>query len=152
DLRWLGLSWEEPVRRQSEHLDDYRAAVDQLTGMGLVYPAFMGRGEVEAAIAGRDWPRDPDGSPLYPAVDRELPAAEGHGRVAAGEPHALRLDMARAVAIAGRLGWTEQGLGPAGETGFVTARPQMWGDVLLVGRDRPASYNLAVVVDDALQG
>src|ERR1700704_3647899 len=86
DLRWLGLSWEEPVRRQSEHMADYRAVLDRLSAMGLVYPAFMSRGEVEAAVAAHDWPRDPDGTPIYPAHDRNLDPHEGRARIAAGAP------------------------------------------------------------------
>ena len=149
DLRWLGLAWEEPVRRQSEHLGDYAAAIGRLSAMGLVYPAFMSRGEVDAATAGADWPHDPDGAPLYPPTDRDRDSAERQVRIDAGVPHALRLDMDKAAAMAGPLTWHEDGFG-AQQT--VAADPRAFGDVLLVGRDRPASYNIAVVVDDALQG
>ena len=149
DLAWLGLTWEEPVRRQSEHLADYAAAIDRLRAMGLVYPAFMSRGEVAAATAGAEWPRDPDGAPLYPPADRDRDPAEAQALIDAGAPHALRLDMERAAALAGPLAWQEDGFG-APRT--VAADPRAFGDVLLVGRDRPASYHIAVVVDDALQG
>jgi glutamyl-Q tRNA(Asp) synthetase len=152
DLRWLGLAWEEPVRRQSEHLVDYREALQRLAAVGLVYPAFMGRGETAAATASPDWPRDPDGIPLYPGADRGLDPAERAVRLAAAAPHALRLDMNAAVARAGRFSWAEEGSGPRGEAGSVAAHPEVWGDVMLAGRDRPATYHLAVVVDDALQG
>jgi glutamyl-Q tRNA(Asp) synthetase len=149
DLRWLGLSWEEPARRQSEHIADYRAAIDRLTGMGLVYPSFMSRGEIEAATGGAGWPRDPDGAPLYPGIDRDLDPAEAEVRIAGGAPRARRLRMDRAASIVGPLGWHEQGFG---SVQTVAAAPAAFGDVLLVGRDRPASYNIAVVVDDAAQG
>ncbi len=149
ELRWLGLQWEEPVRRQSEHLADYAAAIERLSALGLVYPAFMSRGAVEAASAGAEWPRDPDGAPLYPPTDRDRDPAEAKALIDAGTPHALRLDMEKAAAIAGPLVWHEDGF-DAPQT--VAADPRAFGDVLLVGRDRPASYHIAVVVDDALQG
>ena len=147
-LRWLGLSWEEPVRRQSEHLADYAEAIGRLRAMGLVYPAFMSRGEVAAATAGAEWPRDPDGAPLYPPADRDRDPAEAQALIDAGAPHALRLDMEKAADMTGPLAWQEDGFG-APQT--VAAEPRAFGDVLLVGRDRPAAYHIAVVVDDALQ-
>ncbi len=149
DLRWLGLSWQEPVRRQSEHIADYTAAIDRLAAMGLVYPAFMSRGEVAAATVAAEWPRDPDGAPLYPPTDRARDPTEAQALIDAGAPHALRLDMDRAAGMAGLLSWQESGFGSE-ET--IAAAPRAFGDVLLVGRDRPASYHIAVVVDDALQG
>lgn len=149
DLAWLGLTWEEPVRRQSDHLADYAEAIGRLSAMGLVYPAFMSRGEVDAATAGAEWPRDPDGVPLYPPADRERDPAERQALIDAGAPHALRLDMAKATDMAGPLVWQESGFA---SRQTVAADPRAFGDVLLVGRDRPASYHVAVVVDDALQG
>jgi glutamyl-Q tRNA(Asp) synthetase len=98
------------------------------------------------------WPRDPDGVPIYPGRARRLSAAECQRRRRAGEPFALRLAMDKAVARAGVLTWTETGAGPSGQTGLVTAAPQMWGDLILARKDSPASYHLAAVVDDALQG
>ncbi len=152
DLRWLGISWEEPVRRQSEHMADYRSALDYLATRGLIYPAFMGRAEVKAATESRDAPHDPDGTPLYPGDERELDPAEAERRIASGQPYALRLRMDRAVAAAGPLNWREQGSGPNGERGRITARPEAWGDVVLARKETPTSYHLSVVVDDALQG
>jgi glutamyl-Q tRNA(Asp) synthetase len=158
DLAWLGLAWETPVRRQSEHFGEYAAALERLVRDELVYPAFMSRGEVRDRIAamerrGRLWPRDPDGVPLYPGADRSLPASERRRRMAAGEPFAWRLDCAAALSRLGRkLHWNElagQDIGHAGET---EARPQDWGDVVLARRDIPTSYHLSVVLDDALQG
>ena len=156
DLRWLGISWIEPVRRQSEHFDDYTAALAELEAQGLLYPSFESRSELNAMVAELDrhghWPRDPDGVPIYPGRARKLSAAERARRRAAGEPFALRLAMDAAVARAGALTWTETGAGPHGQTGIVTAAPQMWGDVVLARKEMPASYHLAAVLDDALQG
>lgn len=158
DLEWLGIEWEQPVRRQSAHFADYRAALDRLVAQGLVYPAFMSRGEIRAHIAefeagGGRWPRDPDGAPLYPALDKRLSEPRRRERIAAGRPFAWRLDMDAAIATAGRLiggeplAWQE--LDP-GRT--VDAAPERWGDIVMARSDIPTSYHLAVVVDDALQG
>jgi len=153
DLAWLGVEWEQPVRRQSEHFDAYRDALATLTAMGLVYPAFESRGDIAqmAARRGETWPRDPDGAPLYAGRRDAMSDAERKARMDAGEPYALRLDMAEAVARAGALRWREEGVGPSGKTGIVDARPQAWGDVILARKDVPTSYHLSVVVDDALQ-
>jgi glutamyl-Q tRNA(Asp) synthetase len=156
DLAWLGLGWEKPVRRQSEHLDEYRAALARLEGMGLIYPAFESRAEIVRLVAEREahgsWPRDPDGAPLYPGIAKTMTAAERARRMAAGEPYALRLDMQVAMRRIGPLSWLESGAGPEGETGTVQADPARWGDVILARKDTPGSYHLAVVVDDAAQG
>jgi glutamyl-Q tRNA(Asp) synthetase len=155
DLAWLGLAWEEPVRRQSEHLAAYREALDRLTALGLVYPSFESRAEIARLIAAHEqsgpWPRDPDGVPLYPGAAKELSADEQRRRMA-DEPYALRLDMAGALARTGELDWTETGRGPHGESGRVPAKAAQWGDVVLGRKDTPTSYHLAVVIDDALQG
>ena len=156
DLRWLGISWQQPVRRQSEHLDDYAAAIAELQAQGLLYPSFESRRELTALVAELDrqgrWPRDPDGVPIYPGRARKLSAAERERRRAAGESFVLRLAMDAAVARAGALGWSETGAGPHGQTGRVVAAPQMWGDVVVARKESPTSYHLAAVVDDALQG
>ncbi|MGJ5141492.1 tRNA glutamyl-Q(34) synthetase GluQRS [Bradyrhizobium oligotrophicum] len=156
DLAWLGIAWEQPVRRQSEHLAEYRAALDRLRGMGLVYPSFESRAEIARLVAQRDadgaWPRDPDGAPLYPGTATSLSEARRAGLMAGGVPYALRLDMAAAIARVGRLAWDEQGAGPSGESGRVEARPEAWGDVVLARKETPTSYHLSVVIDDALQG
>jgi glutamyl-Q tRNA(Asp) synthetase len=156
DLAWLGIAWEQPVRRQSRHFDDYRAAIARLDAEGLLYPSFESRSEIAALVAEREqqgrWPRDPDGAPLYPGSGRQLSPAERQRRVDAGEPYSLRLAMDAAVARAGVLTWTETGCGPQGQTGRIAATPQIWGDVVLARKDVPTSYHLAVTVDDALQG
>ncbi len=155
DLAWLGFDWERPVRRQSEHFDDYRAALETLITRGLAYPAFLTRGEVKARVAraeaeGRSWPRDPDGAPHYPADERDLPDAERRRRIDAGTRHAWRLDMGRAIQeCAKALFWTETGDGATGE---IAADPAAWGDVVLWRSDAPSSYHLSVTVDDAGQG
>ncbi|MCO6387180.1 tRNA glutamyl-Q(34) synthetase GluQRS [Aliihoeflea sp. 40Bstr573] len=157
DLEWLGLEWEEPVRRQSGHLDDYREALDRLVEAELVYPAFLSRGDVRAVIAeeearGADWPRDPDGAPLYPTIERELPEDERRARIEAGAPFAWRLDIDAAMErVSGKLDWQEQGSGPQGETGLISADPRVWGDFIVARKDVPTSYQLSVVVDDAIQ-
>lgn len=156
DLAWLGLAWETPVRRQSEHFAAYREAIDKLSGQGLIYPSFESRAEIARLVAAREqhapWPRDPDGAPLYPGTAKSLSSAERERLIASGAPFALRLDMDAAIGRAGRLAWREQGTGPAGETGEVLARPQAWGDVILARKEARTSYHLSVVVDDALQG
>jgi glutamyl-Q tRNA(Asp) synthetase len=155
DLAWLGIAWEEPVRRQSEHFDHYRAALARLEALGLVYPSFESRAEVTALVAEREavgaWPRDPDGAPLYPGTAKSLSSAERQRRIETGAPYALRLDMAAALARAGALEWAETGEGPGGQTGAVAAAPAAWGDVVLARKETPTSYHLSVVVDDALQ-
>jgi glutamyl-Q tRNA(Asp) synthetase len=157
DLAWLGLRWEEPVRRQSEHFDDYRAAFRTLKRRGVVYPCLCSRKQIAEAVAcceeesGQPWPRDPDGAPLYPGTCRDLSAVEIEQRIAAGEPHAWRLD-----------GATLHKLLPEPHSycrfdhdsreGRVVANPWRWGDAVIVRKDTPTSYHLSVVVDDALQG
>jgi glutamyl-Q tRNA(Asp) synthetase len=154
DLAWLGVAWELPVRRQSEHFGDYRAALARLDAMGLIYPSFESRAETArlAAERGPAWPRDPENAPLYPGTARGMALAERQRRIDSGEPYALRLDTQAAIARAGPLSFTETGAGPGGETGRVTAAPQIWGDVILARKEMPTSYHLSVVVDDASQG
>jgi glutamyl-Q tRNA(Asp) synthetase len=156
DLAWLGIAWEQPVRRQSIHFADYRTALARLEALGLVYPSFESRGEIARLVAEREtyapWPRDPDGAPLYPGAAKSLSGDARRRLIAEGAPYSLRLDMAAACARAGRLGWTEHGEGPDGERGAVTARPEAWGDVILARKETPTSYHLSVAIDDALQG
>jgi glutamyl-Q tRNA(Asp) synthetase len=154
DLAWLGLAWERPVRRQSEHLDDYRSALARLDALGLIYPSFESRAEIATLVAARgaSWLRDPDGAPLYPGDAKAMSATERARRIEAGEPYALRLDIAEAIARVGPLTWSENGAGPNGETGTIAANPAVWGDVILARKDTPTSYHLSVAVDDAVQG
>ena len=156
DLAWLGISWETPVRRQSEHFARYREAVERLAGLGLIYPSFESRAEIARLVAQREagapWPRDPDGAPLYPGTAKSLPPDERERLIAQGTPYALRLDMPAALARTKELAWREDGAGPGGESGVVNALPQAWGDVILARKETPTSYHLSVVIDDALQG
>jgi glutamyl-Q tRNA(Asp) synthetase len=153
DLHWLGLEFEEPVRRQSEHFADYAAALKTLDDRGLLYPCFCTRKEIAEEIArASEAPHGPDG-PLYPGTCRRLSAEAREARVAAGDSYALRLDVGKAIAMTDEtLTFVEQGAGPDGETGEQIARPALFGDVVLARKELPASYHLAVVVDDALQG
>jgi glutamyl-Q tRNA(Asp) synthetase len=134
--------------RQSGRLDDYAAALARLSDRGLLYPCYCARGEILRAGHGA---RDPDGAPLHRGFCLAVSASETSQRLAAGEPAALRLNLARARSLApAKLSWREFGESAA-ET-RVEAAPEAWGDVVLRGKDRPASYHLAVVVDDASQG
>jgi len=156
DLAWLGIGWETPVRRQSEHFSNYRDAVEKLVAEGLIYPSFESRAEIARLVAQKEaeapWPRDPDGAPLYPGTAKSLSADERARLIAEGTPHAWRLDMAAARARASHLDWTEHGEGPRGERGAVPAQPEAWGDLVLARKETPTSYHLSVVIDDALQG
>jgi glutamyl-Q tRNA(Asp) synthetase len=150
DLAWLQLAWERPVRRQSEHFADYAAALETLRGRDLLYPCFCTRKEIAAEIvASAVAPQGPDG-PLYPGTCKRVDPIERTRRLAGGEDHAWRLDVARAKSAVGSLAFEESGDVP--DAGRVVARPEMFGDVVLARKDTPASYHLAVVVDDAGQG
>jgi glutamyl-Q tRNA(Asp) synthetase len=153
DLSWLGLAFEEPVRRQSEHFADYAAALKTLDEAGLLYPCFCTRKEIADEIArAAEAPHGPDG-PLYPGTCRRLSREVREARIALGESYALRLDVEKAAGkIARALTFMEQGAGSDGETGEQIARPALFGDAVLARKELPASYHLAVVVDDALQG
>lgn len=132
DLAWLGLRWEQPVRLQSQHLDDYARAAERLRALGVLYPCFCSRKQV--------------GEGLYPGTCRGLPVAGAAQRIADGQAHSWRLDVAKALAHTGPLDWHDQ------LAGRQRAQPELLGDVVLVGRHSPTSYHLAVTVDDALQG
>ncbi|MDE2579665.1 MAG: tRNA glutamyl-Q(34) synthetase GluQRS [Hyphomicrobiales bacterium] len=144
DLAWLGLAWEQPVRRQSAHRADYADGLDRLKRAGLVYPCFCTRSDI-ARAAGENAPRDPDGARLYPGTCRALSAHERAARLARGDKAAWRIDMAKALAGRPPLAWLEHGAPHAAE-------PALWGDALIARKDIATSYHLAVVVDDAVQG
>lgn len=161
DLAWLGLSWEQPVLRQSQRMAAYQTALEKLKAQGLVYPCFCTRAAIaeEIARAGDapsvvDWAatrQGPDG-PLYPGTCRHLSAAERAAKMAAGMPYALRLDAAAAAALVGGLWFEERGTGPGGEHGRIAVDPLKFGDVVLARKETASAYHLAVVVDDAFQG
>lgn len=179
DLHWLGLDWEQPVRRQSEHVGEYRAALDGLRARGLIYPAFLSRAEVKAFVTDHErncgrWKYDPDGSPHYPTFERGLDPDKAAARIERGDRHMWRLNVEKALAALGDPGLTP--LWPAGQRGVsrteerpnlvpltwtetntgtpqaMPANPALWGDVVLWRWDAPSSYHLSVVLDDALQG
>jgi glutamyl-Q tRNA(Asp) synthetase len=153
DLAWLGVRWEEPVLRQSQQFDVYRRAADQLAALGVLYPCFATRAEIAAAA--RPDALDPDGAPLYPGLHKRLGVGEVAARRARSESFALRIDMDRALSIARvKLAGTplsfvelDDSLHPT----TVIADPARWGDAVIVRKDVPTSYHLAVVVDDARQ-
>lgn len=150
DLAWLGIDWPLPVRKQSEHLEDYAAALAGLNNMGLLYPCFCTRKDISDEIAGagraphlRD--HGPDG-PIYPGRCRRLRTDQRRDRIASGVPYAWRLDVSRANALVGPLAWRDRARGDH------RARAEIFGDVVLARKDIATSYHLAVTVDDALQG
>lgn len=154
DLSWLGVAWEEPVLRQSQRFAVYAEAAQLLEAQGLLYPCFATRSEIAAAASGAAV--DPEGTPLYPGLHKDLGTSEIEARMAKGERFAMRLDLARAMEAAERrLGGrslTFSELDEAGTPHVVAAHPERWGDTVLLRKDVPASYHLAVVVDDAVQG
>ena len=154
DLEWLGLEWETPVRRQSEHMADYASALGRLDEMGLLYPCFCTRGEIMAEIersqgaphmtTGQS--EGPDG-PLYPGICLKLGEDLAKEKITAGTPYALRLNMQKALSmVAGPLVWIDT------IKGEIKAKPEIFADVVLARKDVPTSYHLAVTVDDHLQG
>ncbi len=147
ELAWLGLQWEQPVRKQSEHFDDYRAALQKLEALGLLYPCFCTRKEIQAEItSAANAPQGPDG-PLYPGTCRSRSQAEREERLARGDAYALRLDVQKALALVAQpLHWHDL------DHGSFIATPEIFGDVVIARKETPTSYHLAVVVDDALQG
>jgi glutamyl-Q tRNA(Asp) synthetase len=148
DLDWLGLKWQQPVRRQSDHMDVYAQALGRLEGMDLLYPCFCSRKDIreEIAAAGGAPHQGPEG-PHYPGICRALPRTETDERRQAGEAFALRLDNEKALSmITGPLLWRDM------ERGEITAHPERFGDVVLARKDIPTSYHLAVTIDDDLQG
>jgi len=161
DLAWLGLSWETPVRRQSEHFVDYEAALKRLRDMGLVYPCFATRKEIYDAIETSGighsrWPTDPDGAPLYPGLYKDLPPSELNRLMWEGRTYAWRIDMEKALAEAeaktgGPITFLEENQGPRGQKGRLPINPMHFGDVVIARKDVPTSYHLAVTVDDAIQ-
>ena len=151
DIAWLGVDWEPPMRRQSEHFGDYRAALDALAARDLLYPSFATRREIAEACREPGLRRDPDGAPLFEGDATVLGEAEAVRRRHSGEPAAWRLRMADAADLTGPLAMDTvdadgRPLPPC------AVDPLAWGDVVLARKDTPTSYHLAVVVDDAAQG
>jgi glutamyl-Q tRNA(Asp) synthetase len=154
DLAWLGLEWETPVRRQSDHFADYESALERLRALGVVYRCFLTRREIAEASASA--PHGPDEEAIYRGPATPISADEEASRIAEGQSFAWRLSMRYSQDLLGeefaRLNFEEQGAGPNGEHGLVRARPERAGDVILARKDAPVSYHLAAVDDDARQG
>ncbi|CAM5465448.1 Glutamyl-Q tRNA(Asp) synthetase OS=Sphingobium scionense OX=1404341 GN=GGQ90_000350 PE=3 SV=1 [Sphingobium scionense] len=150
DLRWLGVAWDGPIIFQSQRLADYDAALDQLRAMDLLYPCFCTRADIQASLTA---PHGPEG-PVYPGTCRALPVAVRAQRIAAGMPHAWRIDMHAAVARAGPLHWAAlpNPLDPQAAPSNIAADPAVAGDVVLARKDAPASYHLSCTLDDAAMG
>ncbi|MEX0583836.1 MAG: tRNA glutamyl-Q(34) synthetase GluQRS, partial [Sneathiella sp.] len=147
DLAWLGLNWDPPVRRQSEHLDDYAALLERLSDRDLIYPCFCTRKEIAAEIArSNSAPHGPEG-PVYPGTCREMTESERQARFARDEPYALRLNMVNAIAAVDLPTMRFHEVGK----GHVQCDPAPFGDVILARKETPTSYHLAVTFDDALQ-
>ncbi len=145
DLNWLGLEWITPVRRQSDHFQDFRKPLQRLEEMGLIYPCFCTRKEIEEEIARAPSAPHADETGLYPGTCKALSHAERADKIAAGLPYALRLDTKKAIAMTGDLRWYDR------TAGWQQARPDLLGDVVLARKDTPASYHLCVTHDDNLQ-
>lgn len=162
DLNWLGIEWDEEPVRQSDNIATYEDIIDTLRDEGLVYPAFMSRSQIKKHITQKEedgsiWQRDPDGAAHYPSYDRNLSVDERQDRIEAGDAYALRLDMAKALQHSNKLlHWKENcnqnWIEPNDKFGIVAADPSAWGDIILSRKDAPASYHLACVADDAMQG
>ena len=146
DLAWLGIEWETPVRRQSDHLDDYASALAELGRMGLTYPCFCTRSDIRAELARIGGAPHGALGPAYPGTCRHLSDEERDRRLAAGDEHAIRLHMDAAVSRTGAISWRDL------DRGTITGEPARHGDIILARKDIPTSYHLAVAVDDALQG
>lgn len=155
DLAWLGLTWEEPVLRQSQRFAVYSRASDVLLKLGLLYPCFATRSEIAEATAHAPPLLDPDGAPLYPGLHKNLPKQESAARLARGEPFALRIDMERALTalegISGQRRVTFTEIDADGNAERIEMDPAIWGDAVIVRKDVAASYHLAVTIDDARQ-
>ena len=156
DLHWLGLTWPNPVRRQSEHLQDYRAAIERLNDLELLYPCFATRSEIKAhwQNAGSLVKKDPDGALLYPGLYKNQPPEDSQARINKGTPYALRLHMDRAIKRAENLIKQQPTYKAFDEYGHISdhvVSPAAWGDVIIARKDIPTSYHLSVVVDDEVQ-
>jgi glutamyl-Q tRNA(Asp) synthetase len=151
DLAWLGLSWEEPVRRQSDYLREYGMALQILVEQGLVYRCFRTRREVMEDIGRAP---EPGQAPVFRGGP--LDEAEEARRLRAGEPYAWRLSLDAAHRLLGpawgALAFVEEGRGPDGEHGLIRAEPERLGDVILARKDLGVAYHLAVTLDDCAQG
>lgn len=150
DLAWLGIKWQEPARKQSDHFDTYASYLDTLTDMDLLYPCFCTRKDIKAEInasgsAPHKIPSGPEGY-HYPGTCKKLGAQERQDKMKGGIPYAMRLNVDKAIEIAGKdLKWNDHGKGEQ------TATPGILGDAVIARKDIKASYHLCVTIDDHLQ-
>lgn len=156
DLIWLGLSWPEPIMLQSQRFEAYHAKLEWLIEEGFAYRAFLSRKEIKNYAVetnqknSHDWPRDPDGAPLYPDLCKQQSRKLSDQRADDGEAFTWRLDMQKAISYINReLTWSEYDLNFTKTV--IKADPSVWGDVIIARRDTPTSYHLSVVIDDATQ-
>lgn len=154
DLSWLGLKWQQPVRRQSDHMKEYVLGIEKLKNMGLIYPCFCSRKQIREEIQNINAaPHDQlirKQGPIYPGTCRMMKSEDCKERIASGHSYALRLNMEKAMHLAiqkkKKLCWIDK------DTGLQTATPEHFGDVVLARKDDLTSYHLSVVIDDAVQG
>ena len=147
DLTWLNIYWHDKPRRQSEHFPEYSAALKKLESLGIIYPCFLSRKELKAALsAPHDLKNKKNNSPPVLNTDQYISNSERERRITKGEPFALRLRMTAALKLVGNLYWQDV------EFGAQVAKPEIFGDVIIARKDIPTSYHLSVVVDDAIQG
>ena len=154
DLEWIGFEWDQRARRQSEHMTEYQDVVQALLKTELLYPSTTSRSRAKQMVAGKEkthgeWPKDPEGAPIYPGIEREFSKEQREKILASNLPYNLRLDMRRALEHVGEpLNWEETG---PDQTGTIIAEPAAWGDIIIARKDTPTSYSLCCVLDDALQ-
>jgi len=155
DLHWLGLSWPTPVRQQSQHMSDYKQALEALQSLELVYPCFATRRDIKNHWKNHLNPtKDPDGAFLYPGIYKNLPKSQALGKVKEGQPFAWRLHMDRAIALAKQRVGDDLNYSSFDEKAKIhqqSINPQFWGDVIIARKDVSTSYHLSVVVDDHIE-
>lgn len=147
DLKWLGLKWPTPAMVQSKRFAHYRDAAEKLEQLGLLYPCFCSRADIKQTAT----ETDPDGAPLYPGTCKHLSVEQIREKLKADQPFSLRLNTARASAMAGMLTFSQSQPTPMDRPQIKYANPNRWGDAIIVRKDIPTSYHLSVVVDDAAQ-
>jgi len=146
DLAWLDVRWDSTPMRQVDRLPAYMNALEKLKSLGVVYPCFCTRSEIENEIANMaNAPHGPEGA-LYPGTCRGISLSEKEGRLGAGEGHCWRLDTSHAARLTGSLVFQDR------FKGEMIVNTHLLGDVVLARKDIATSYHLAVVVDDAFQG
>ena len=153
DLSWLGLSWENSVRRQSDHTQDYLKAISKLKDMGIIYPCFCSRKEIWNEVnrisnAPHNAVKGGLG-PIYPGTCRSMTLDEQENRIISGDMHAFRIDISKALQIVRnkRVDFYWEDL----DYGTQTPKPEIFGVFIIARKDGTPSYHLSVVIDDAAQ-